>query len=126
MLTRMKIAVLSNTKLAVCAILMLCILYIEYKILLKLQEHILYNVLQSSKTFIGNVQGESIYIGSKENEDRRYSQNGVNRTTKYSTTPMTKMEIYLRDRLSRIKLSCGDVCETRHYVGIDSKFPFGN
>jgi len=70
----------------------------------------------SSKIYNDDVQKESIHFHSGGKEENLLPlKEDVKPTEKYKNKdekPLTEMEVYLTERLIKIKKSCGDVCKT--------------
>ena len=117
MIRRLRCATFANTKCmcdkVLCVILVLFLLY--YVCMIKQQ------LDQSSRTLFGGVQEELTNISTKEKQGELNIEKGFNTNVKQKRTPVPKIEAYLKQRLTKIKQSCGDVCKTDQNVLINGK-----
>ena len=68
------------------------------------------------------VQREKFHVNSKPKEGLTFIEKDLKKEEKREEEPLSKTEVYLRDRIAKIKQNCGDVCKTDQDIFFDGRF----
>lgn len=109
MLRRFTNARISHSKLIIYPVLRLCLFSVY---IWSLKKNPVYDLSKSPEALVAAVQQEPISINSKDKQDILSTKDYANPDEKQNEEALTKIDVYLRERVLKITQNCGDVCKT--------------
>ena len=111
---------LVHPKLALCVVITLCSLWF----ISILKREYFSGPSEYSQPLIDAVQQKPIYAHSKDKQDLLFSAKDSKTEEKKHAKPLSRIEVYLKERINKIKQSCRDVCKTDQNFLINGMFFF--
>ena len=67
-----------------------------------------------------------VYFTAKDKQDLLFFTKDSKTKEETHAKPLSRIEVYLRGRITKIKQSCGDVCKTDQHLLINGMFTFSS